>query len=891
MALEAGLRRVSEPHPSMRGRHSQVNRPPDFGQHDLHADLRLTLEPNEADMYLALEVLFGEATEGDIEIAYTEPGQKAPNKASRFSVEDLAEAVEFSKTMNIEKRNVYFGAALRKPGGTGRAVDGDFLSSPAIWIDVDDGVTEAQLDDLATHMPPSLRTTTGRHPNYRAQLFFVLDEPITDPEHLRRLNSIGVSYFRSDSTVVNPGRLMRVPGSIAWPVKPDRIAELTTLEVITRQPISILRFEAAYGGAVGALQINCAATPPNSIITTPRNQELETIAIKPKGFVDAFPYERGEDGITRDAFGGVVDGRDMFMSKTVFNALVLFIQMNGREPTPEQLYGLAWPTYERNARLRGDSLEQEGRGETLMQQKCLAKLKPSAIKRAFDEVAKRNNKDNGDATGNLPTFSANAPAQVPNWPDPVDLFDTLALPPMTLELLPGVVRRFVEQEAELSGADPAGIATAALTVIAATIPDRHKVQVKEFDTGWLERPCLWAMLSGESSTKKSPIITATTQPVRALQAKYFEDFRAAKQIAEMKNEPEPPPPHRLYVNDATIEALQRRMAENPHGLLTSQDELSGWLSNLDRYSPKDSARGDRAFCLTAFNGGPYTIDRVRDGTTYIENASMSVLGGIQPEIISRLTAQMGDDGLLQRFLICNLARPRLGADRPRDLGIDRDYRSLIDRLAEDASEGRVHVFDKDARIVINDFLIYAHELQVLEEHSRKLGAWCGKLGAQVTRLAITLHYAEANGEDVPLSISAETARRAAGLIRTYYVPHAIRFFTETIGENATDEKARWIADHILARGLNRITFRHLDRGGPAVKNANDRDRRRFFRLLESYGWVRPEHENEAFCTAWLVNPAIHDLFQERARSERTRRKKSAEAIGKNTSKASQDDEG
>jgi Protein of unknown function (DUF3987)/Bifunctional DNA primase/polymerase, N-terminal len=488
----------------------------------------------------------------------------------------------------------------------------------------------------------------------------------------------------------------------------------------------------------------------------------------------------------------------------------------------------------------------------------------------------------GRAESALPSSRPGRRSLSNEWSEPVDLFNTLALPELPLELLPRTIKHFAEQEAELLGADPGGIATAALTVVASAVRDAHVVQVKKHDTSWKERACIWSMLSGRPSTMKTPIISSVTRQLKIRQSENFETYRKACQGAETKGKIETEPPHRLFVNDATMEALQVRMAENPHGLLTLQDELAGWITSFDRYSPNKNAKGERTFCLSTWNGGPYVIDRISRGITHIENASMSVLGGIQPEIISDVTANMGDDGLLQRFLICNLRPSKQGADRKRDPRIDQGIKRLIDALVDDDCEPRNHVFDSEARVVVNDFLGLVHDLQALEEHSSKLATWCGKLGAQMARLAMTLHYANADGKNVPIAINAETAQQAVSLLEVYYLPHAINFFTKIIGDNATDDKARWIADHILAHRLTRVTFRDLDRGGVTVKNTSDQERRKYFRLLESYGWVLPETEIEAICNAWKVNPAVHNLFEQRGKLERVRRKKAAEMIRKTT---------
>uniref|UniRef100_UPI0035CFD483 DUF3987 domain-containing protein n=1 Tax=Bartonella sp. CM120XJJH TaxID=3243544 RepID=UPI0035CFD483 len=107
---------------------------------------------------------------------------------------------------------------------------------------------------------------------------------------------------------------------------------------------------------------------------------------------------------------------------------------------------------------------------------------------------------------------------------------------------------------------------------------------------------------------------------------------------------------RFIVNDVTVEKLGELLKENPRGLLMVRDELSGFLTNLER----KEYQTDRAFYLTAFNGDDqFTYDRIERGTIFIPHVTLSIIGGIQPShiipIIQAIHHGINDDGLLQRF--------------------------------------------------------------------------------------------------------------------------------------------------------------------------------------------------------------------------------------------------
>ena len=63
-------------------------------------------------------------------------------------------------------------------------------------------------------------------------------------------------------------------------------------------------------------------------------------------------------------------------------------------------------------------------------------------------------------------------------PIPVDLWAKFDPPPLPIGLLPKVIEDFALEQSELIGADPSGLAMAALAVSAAALPDYVKLDRK-----------------------------------------------------------------------------------------------------------------------------------------------------------------------------------------------------------------------------------------------------------------------------------------------------------------------------------------------------------------------------------------------------------------------------
>lgn len=195
------------------------------------------LKPDVALMLEQLKALFGRAMDGRIEItAIKATSEKLRPRFRYFDVDDLEAAAEWAAAVNSEHMwNVYVGAALRRPETFPGEVasDADFLRTYAVWADADSEamLTAARAAYDRERLPPGMVVVTGRTPERRAQLWWLLESPISDIEVLRQtLRGITIS-LDTDRSVTTGKQLMRLAGSLAWPKesKPGRVLEPTEL--------------------------------------------------------------------------------------------------------------------------------------------------------------------------------------------------------------------------------------------------------------------------------------------------------------------------------------------------------------------------------------------------------------------------------------------------------------------------------------------------------------------------------------------------------------------------------------------------------------------------------------------------------------------------------------
>jgi hypothetical protein len=459
---------------------------------------------------------------------------------------------------------------------------------------------------------------------------------------------------------------------------------------------------------------------------------------------------------------------------------------------------------------------------------------------------------------------------------PVDLWGQFNNPPaLPRGLLPPVIEQFAFEEGELMGADPAGLALGALTICAAALPDHTQIQVKRHDPHWLESARLWVGLIGYPSTKKSPIMLRVAKPLKQLDAELFREYIANLRHYESLSKEdrkvaEKPRQRRLRIEDITIEAAQEILKDSPDGVLCLQDELSGWFGAMDKYNGAHGGQKDRGFWLQAFHGGPYCVDRIKRGSAMIENLSVSLLGGIQPEPMRLIAADSVDDGLIQRLIPVVLRPATVGKDAPISKAA-KDYAALIGHL-HDSPEPQMPYQFSDEALVLRAELEQKHlELTSIELINRKLAAHIGKYDGLFARLCLLWHMIEGKPG---LTIEVETARRVARFMHEFMLPHAFAFYAGVLGLSDDHDRLTAVAGYILAHKLDRVTNRDLARSIRTTRGLTRFETDKVFEQLDALGWVSPVPGlRPRDPPHWIVNPEVHRLFAERAKQEGARRAK------------------
>jgi predicted P-loop ATPase len=350
----------------------------------------VAIRPDADAMQRHVVALFGAATEGQVELAWIDRDKKVG--AGLFTLDRIEALVEQAIAWNKAGRNIYIGAVLKHPNTPpfGRTSDRDAFAAWAFWLDLDEPGSVERAEKVARRFPPTLRVTTGTTPHVRQHWWWRLDEPVTDMDQVRAQVAALASLLGGDRTVCNVGRIMRLAGSIAWPTKPGRVAQIVTVKT--------------GGPAYSADMVAHHAAPAAATAPTPSRPALITGPIYTEEMIEQFvpltttaptprpsPIAPAPASTASGSLGvlppRIEDGREAYMVATICACLREFIGTHGTAPTESELFALAWPQYDR----RVDWQSRPGRGPDEFRQKVATTL------RRFREGRIRGLRNEGEA--------------------------------------------------------------------------------------------------------------------------------------------------------------------------------------------------------------------------------------------------------------------------------------------------------------------------------------------------------------------------------------------------------------------------------------------------------------------------------------------------------------
>lgn len=444
-----------------------------------------------------------------------------------------------------------------------------------------------------------------------------------------------------------------------------------------------------------------------------------------------------------------------------------------------------------------------------------------------------------------PSCAAEAPLWDP-WSEPWT-------PPFPVDVLPPAVTRYVEARGIETGACRSAIAMACLATASAALTHEARLWLKP-GKSFPVSPRLWVVLVGNPSAKKSPVIDGAVRPLlkyqRTLHAKQWEQWEL--EHADDDNKRDGPNLTHFVLNDQTPEVLVDILSRQPRGVLVSADELAGWLGAHDRYGAGKGAASARAIWLTAYNGGYFNLRRLGRNTIPVENLSVSIIGGIQPERLREL-GSLTADGLLQRFLPVWMAKPVLD-NNMFDTGAWKGWEDTVQSLLEfGAFSTSLMPEAQKERERVSELLF---DLGQVESEGSAWQGFVGKLAGVWGSLALLLHALW--GYRAADAVDGVTAKRASRIVEDFVLPHGLAFYRNLLGSAQLENRS--IGAFIAGWGGTRITVRDFGRAPRCCRGLGADEITKRLQPFEAGGWLEPTKPGP-WNRQWTVTPGLGERFQ------------------------------
>ncbi|AXA33174.1 DUF3987 domain-containing protein [Francisella adeliensis] len=290
--------------------------------------------------------------------------------------------------------------------------------------------------------------------------------------------------------------------------------------------------------------------------------------------------------------------------------------------------------------------------------------------------------------------------------------DKKQLPRFNIDCLPKVIADYVSSLANAHQQPIQYIATSSLVSIAGLLGNKVCLDIDDRKA----YPILWGMLIGDSGTGKTPSINEPMKPIKEIDKQLLDDYlkdyanyQTALELYEIelkklkaklkdckdeqkqsikgeieafkKLKPIKPYSREICINTATKEALLSQLADDsPNGLILEIDELMDFIQSVIRAEKIE----DHKLYVEAYNNGSFKSKTISRGTQYIDNVTISIIGGVQTQRLIDFTNKYNGSGLLARFQLIPIAEKYQREYKEAKLSFDikSSYENLLNSLKQ-----------------------------------------------------------------------------------------------------------------------------------------------------------------------------------------------------------------
>ena len=395
--------------------------------------------------------------------------------------------------------------------------------------------------------------------------------------------------------------------------------------------------------------------------------------------------------------------------------------------------------------------------------------------------------------------------------------------------------------------------------------------VLELKNSWITGCSLYCGVVADPGSAKTPAINKALKPLFELQKRNFDEYETLKIQYELEKEnydlelerwkqsvkgkkvsnleekpvlPKTPAFQQLVTMDSTMEALQEVLLFNKRGLLKLHDELLGFFKGMNQYR----SGADRQYWLSIWSNEPIVINRKGKEPIEIPKPYVSIIGGIQPDIIEEVVQAgregVANDGFIDRFLFCYPdSIPGNWTDDDVSEEVIAEYSDIIDRLYYTLNEKNPKVirFNKKAKEAYTTWYDVTERETITAGFPETLkGVWKKLKGLHPRILLIMQMLKWANGpKSNKMDLIDEELVIYTNYIMEYFKAQAKKVFQLT-QSNFQDRNAIKLIEYIRSKGEKHekglcIRVNALNRGKVFGRQTNIRTIEETIKRIEAQG--------------------------------------------------------
>lgn len=356
--------------------------------------------------------------------------------------------------------------------------------------------------------------------------------------------------------------------------------------------------------------------------------------------------------------------------------------------------------------------------------------------------------------------------------------------PFPVNSLPEPLLSFVKEVSDVYSVPPEFPACAVLGAVSAAIQKKIHLHNGKY----INFPQLWLMLVAPPGVGKSEPLKIAFRKLSEIDKTSYdfyiqemEQWKSDCITARKEKTTEPPKPtYRQYlINDFTPESLYSTMFQNENSITLFRDELSGWFSDFGRYNKN----GEVGHYLSMFNNSDLKINRKTQEPILIHKPFISVVGSIQPEVVSAILKNQSliENGFASRFLFAypkDIKKPYYS-----DKQVSQEVISRYDELIEHLK--RLPLIEKPVELSIEAKRLYVDFVNSLTDKSNKsthnyIKAIYAKMDIHLLRIVLILHIVEGVYDDVQwmtFKIQGNTMQYAINIVE-YFISTSLMLYDQ-----------------------------------------------------------------------------------------------------------------